>query len=446
MKYLGGFRVRSILVAIAIVRLSFQSGAQTVTNLSQIEGLQSVSPEAIPQMGTFWSWQKQGTEPPLPFSPFPLLPHYAEDTNTFIYDDSAVNYVTLREDAAAHLALQNAETRLGLDTPVIPELGIYGDFSSGMALMESDGPPSFDDVEEGSGGGGTNSQAAAYDYPSNALWLEITGVTNGQANLIVHGTVPDMIYEILSRITLTNVPWTSEGTIIGAPEQDWTPTTIPVGLRTNTLFLWARSWMDTDGDGLPDWWQLQFFGHLGVDPFGDQDGDGWSNLSEYENGTNPNAFNTPPTPQNFTVLYYPTNDSVVVSWAASQGPVTGYTIERGLYDFRPGYSWQITNITVSATADNLMDFPSFPPPDVHYSHGAEIHTRTTIASKQIMPEGIPDGATKGRCTTVEALPMGWCGVEPMAKFIYQSPQFPAAPLHFACFAWTRQFPLANRIS
>ncbi len=45
---------------------------------------------------------------------------------------------------------------------------------------------------------------------------------------------------------------------------------------------------DTDGNGLPDWWELKYFGVLtGTDPNGDPDHDGVSNLNEYLTGTNP---------------------------------------------------------------------------------------------------------------------------------------------------------------
>lgn len=45
--------------------------------------------------------------------------------------------------------------------------------------------------------------------------------------------------------------------------------------------------MDRDGNGLPDWWELEYFSHTGVDPDADPDGDGLSNLREYEAGTSP---------------------------------------------------------------------------------------------------------------------------------------------------------------
>lgn len=46
--------------------------------------------------------------------------------------------------------------------------------------------------------------------------------------------------------------------------------------------------VDSDNNGLPDWWELQYFGHLtGTDPAGDADGDRASNLAEFLAGTNP---------------------------------------------------------------------------------------------------------------------------------------------------------------
>ena len=49
---------------------------------------------------------------------------------------------------------------------------------------------------------------------------------------------------------------------------------------------------DTDGNGLPDWWEIQYFGHIGIDPNADPDGDHLSNLQEYNLGTNPTNADT----------------------------------------------------------------------------------------------------------------------------------------------------------
>ncbi len=44
---------------------------------------------------------------------------------------------------------------------------------------------------------------------------------------------------------------------------------------------------DDDADGLPDWWEVKYFGSVSQTPAGDYDSDGVSNLSEYVEGTNP---------------------------------------------------------------------------------------------------------------------------------------------------------------
>jgi hypothetical protein len=49
----------------------------------------------------------------------------------------------------------------------------------------------------------------------------------------------------------------------------------------------AALWLDSRGVGMPDWWQMQYFGNLDQPPDGDYDGDGVDNLDEYLEGTNP---------------------------------------------------------------------------------------------------------------------------------------------------------------
>jgi uncharacterized repeat protein (TIGR02543 family) len=49
----------------------------------------------------------------------------------------------------------------------------------------------------------------------------------------------------------------------------------------------ARLWIDSDGDALPDSWELAHFGSLAQTATGDFDGDGVLNLDEFLEGTNP---------------------------------------------------------------------------------------------------------------------------------------------------------------
>jgi large repetitive protein len=45
---------------------------------------------------------------------------------------------------------------------------------------------------------------------------------------------------------------------------------------------------DSDGDGLPDGWEILYFGNLSQNGFDDSDGDGINNATEFAEGTNPN--------------------------------------------------------------------------------------------------------------------------------------------------------------
>ncbi len=55
-----------------------------------------------------------------------------------------------------------------------------------------------------------------------------------------------------------------------------------------TYDIGADEFVDTDGDGLPDWWEQEHFGSpLAADAGGDEDFDGLTNLGECQHGANP---------------------------------------------------------------------------------------------------------------------------------------------------------------
>jgi hypothetical protein len=120
------------------------------------------------------------------------------------------------------------------------------------------------------------------------------------------------------------------------------------------LFLRAKSWVDNDGQGLPDWWQLNYFGQTGVDAWADLDGDGLSNIEEFYRGTNPNQFEPPPAPVPFNAQLDPSGTSVTLTWHAPPGTVSYYVLERS-------DAWPSTNYTQIATPSgtSFQDTGSF---------------------------------------------------------------------------------------
>ena len=68
--------------------------------------------------------------------------------------------------------------------------------------------------------------------------------------------------------------------------------TTPVGYLTGKVLSGGRlnlpGIVDTDANGLPDWWETAYFGSIGGNPAADPDGDGFTNLQEYLMGTQPN--------------------------------------------------------------------------------------------------------------------------------------------------------------
>ncbi len=57
--------------------------------------------------------------------------------------------------------------------------------------------------------------------------------------------------------------------------------------------------VDSDGDGLDDSWEQDHFGDLDETANGDPDGDGFTNLQEFENGTDPTVSNLADVPAEF---------------------------------------------------------------------------------------------------------------------------------------------------
>ena len=60
-----------------------------------------------------------------------------------------------------------------------------------------------------------------------------------------------------------------------------------MNFQTNAAKSFLRLEIHSGTSALPNGWQLQYFGQTGIDPNGDADGDGLTNLQEFLNGTDP---------------------------------------------------------------------------------------------------------------------------------------------------------------
>jgi subtilisin family serine protease len=125
--------------------------------------------------------------------------------------------------------------------------------------------------------------------------------------------------------------------------------------------------VDADNNGLPDWWELQYFGHLtGTNPNADADHDGMSNLQEWLAGTNPtNASSC------LRLIAIPANNpnAFVVRWPSVAGKY--YRLERAT-NLLTGFNSVVqTNIAATAPTNTATDTAVLPGKARFYRVGVE---------------------------------------------------------------------------
>jgi len=102
-----------------------------------------------------------------------------------------------------------------------------------------------------------------YAYGANIGWINFENLGDPHINLL-NGKFGGSVFS-------ANCGWISLSTLFACVQTD----TVQPG-------------PDTDGDGLPDAWELTHYGSLAGGPGADTDGDGQTSLAEYLAGTNPN--------------------------------------------------------------------------------------------------------------------------------------------------------------
>jgi hypothetical protein len=345
----------SIIIGLGLFALLGNLHAQTdsiVQLTAEAQGLELIAPEALPPSGTFWVVSSNGFTAPYPCFPGDsILPVYSIVDGIYLVDDSGglVN-PNLRLNPFQPRATSIESALEILAGSVVDLISQVQETELAQTMARAFGLDVPMPGEGGGEGGGTNEFGAGFtmpDYGTN-LWIAQVSVTNGALAGIGTNMEADIQYEIQSRTNLLQTDWQSEGFIFGAELTNWTPLSVAQNARTN-LFIRLRSWAD-DGSGLPLWWQLQYFGTNGVDPYGNPAGDGWSNLQKFQNGWNPNTFYTPPAPQGLAAILHQASNTATVSWLPSPGAVTNYLLSK--IDHLTGVT---TNRNVSPNEEIFLD-------------------------------------------------------------------------------------------
>ena len=329
MRKMGGLVLGGILMAsagglITLARLHAQTNSappDTIVSLVAGEkGLPLADPLDFIDGGTFWLMTPDGLSAPMPCPPRdPAQTVFQISSGQFVVDATGGQVTTNGEPATtieAALAVQ-ADAMVKL----VDWLQGLEEVKSMKLLARAMGMDLPDFGDEGGGGEYTNN-FTPFVIDTNQLWLEITNVASGYANLSLHsGTnqfTTNQVYAILTKTNLTSASWDIEAELFPTTEQtNVIPFTLPQWDR-NILFVRAQDWtgVDSNGDGVPDWWLWKYFGTLDLNAT-NLDSTGLHNLGEdFTNGVDPNVI---------TFSVDSANDYVNTTTASAQLKITAGT-------------------------------------------------------------------------------------------------------------------------
>lgn len=140
-----------------------------------------------------------------------------------------------------------------------------------------------------------------------------------------------------------------------------TPVSALAGLTVTGGRLNLARMVDTDGNGLPDWWELQYFGQLtGTSPTADPDHDGQNNLAEFLAGTDPTDSNSV---LRLAVQPLSSAPQFALQWPSFENRY--YTLIRST-NLLSGFAIVETNILATPPLNNFIVAPSADNPKAFY--------------------------------------------------------------------------------
>jgi hypothetical protein len=328
------------------------------------QGLSLLSPDAVPASGTFWLVMPGidgGVTAPMPCPPKDTsLPIYQIVNGQFLVDATGGQVAVSPELVGRRIAASTVTDALEQEASSVVNLITRIQTSAADQQTRATIQAMGMDVPS-PGDGGTNSftpdgvSYIAPDYGTN-LWIAQVSLSSGNLVGIMSNSLADVSYEIQSRTNLLQTNWNSEvAPVYGSEMTNWTPLSMAMNNRAN-LFLRIRSLIDSANVGIPDWWQLQYFGYVGINPYAASPaGDGFNIFSKYQSGLAPTTFVTPPAPNNFIAVLSTNGTDVLLSWNSAQGAVTNYAIYRGVWDGNT-YDYDYSQIgTVNANSTAFTD-------------------------------------------------------------------------------------------
>jgi hypothetical protein len=348
--------LQQILAPLFIIPDPNAPGAPPISWPVSLDGLPLVDPTNVPECGTFYLYQDQfASDPPDP-PPYPVVPDFAQSApvyalstnDQFLIDDTGLT----RPDPGPmpEYTPPNYGSSLALIINGISNYVAYLTLTNTLAGTNYDilykqnlSDPTWGYV--GTITGATNQTATPFIVPvgdigSLFFWAEVTpappgdlyleipsgGFASGQLTVVIQNTIQGQPYDVLtsSDLTIPMASWSVAQSVSGATGNS-TAVQLPVNGQGD-FFVCARFGGDTQDIGIPDWWQLNYFGYVGVDPFAlDSSGDGWTILDDYQKGFVPGTFHTALAPAGLTEHLNP-DGSITLSWLPSPGAVTGYTV------------------------------------------------------------------------------------------------------------------------
>ena len=106
--------------------------------------------------------------------------------------------------------------------------------------------------------------------------------------------------------------------------------------------------LDSDGDGIPDWWERFYFGTNGASAFADPDMDGFTNLKEYQDRTNPLDGDDVPQPPSIAHVPLASPQPVPAPWEIRATVVDNHAVSNVMVVWnRNGTGWTTSMLAVA---------------------------------------------------------------------------------------------------